>query len=1661
MAQVKNTFLKSKMNKDLDSRIIGNGEYRDAQNASVSASEDASVGSLENIRGNQLLSLLGVDFFNNSNIEVIGQYSDVANNRMFFFLTGYSDSSIDSLSNTSEESESSPSLEPGTIAPGNYVYYSFDKNAADHYICYCQLPNSRSSSDIDLTNVKTKILVSGSFLNFSKTSPILGINVIENLLFWTDNRNQPRKINVETAILNSFVSTTEPGYYYNEDHISVAKYSPYSAISFVKNFNGVDECTLTNEIDEWLPPFFAAPAYKQTGTVTPLADYLQFDATNTPIEDLYSYVWRFVYGGSVNPPTANNGVKIQPAYDTSADHAFFRYAGAYNATDTNIGDGPQQVQVQNSSGDRITDFSTTLSGWPDTATVYNFSIKNPNYNVNFLGDKKFLEDKFARFSYRFKYEDNEYSLTAPFSQHAFVPKQFGYFLSGDDNRTKDSSTVDFMENQITTAQLIMDLPFAPNEIVDKLKVKEIQILYKSSDDQNVKIIQDIDITNTNLQLGCPKSYSLVNAGSGYSPGSYKQVPVSYSNGTGTGALADLVVDSAGTVRQILPNYPLTVSTGSLITGEVTGLNLTNTIQNAGINMTNILISPVTTGAGPGNYQPFAIRFASFRISTNSTGEVSKVEITNGGGGYKAGDILTFNLFGVLSTSNLSGVLTLNITNSLIAPNMSGENYKAGDILTIPPLPVSQIGRLATFIPGSASDYVIGKEYNLVNASGNVGNGSGATLLCDSITGDGTMQNQGNGGYINGDVLYARNFSAASPAPSYWSRFEYDSEKQPIGTGAEIKVASLTNSFTYKYSSEKPIKVLTNEEVTRVSDIVPMRAQTQESVGNRIVYGNFLQNKSTPLFKYKISTQAKGLGSSKSDLELNNSTLKQGRSYQVGVVLQDRYGRSSNVIINNNSNLNASFFAPYSNAGTNPLNWLGNSLRIIFEDGISSAFSPDGNGFYSEQNPLGWYTYKVVVQQQEQDYYNVYTAGALSGNIIYTTNAKVVPPAAGDPPTGLTIQTPLKYSEENEVFQLALFNDNINKIPRELKEVGDTDNIFSSNVVLYNRVNNSNLDTDSGAENNQNLSTQNKPIDTVKQEVNTVRAFKELGDWTDYKNINLHFLKMDPNPAAVPRSQYSNPTFIYPGTEGEIDPFYLKNNKNPLIATITTKKRMGFSKINQQALNFDFAKNLMVFETEPFKSNLDIYYETSTSGLISELNNDIASGIDPTGEGVIGDIDGVSVTTWLETTQANSVITNEFTAQDLNGNALGSTSSQFLTIEVLNVTTSTNIPVPNPPFECVQSQAAQAPTTPPNFYIRLLPAGVTVYGANSNVDDSYFVTLRATVNEPNTPVQTFDKAITLALSNVEPAIYRIQGFANQTNQAPFNEGENELPIGAYYNRSDILNDYLRANINGDNGYSKIVTAGFPDRTGQLQPNFYAQQMNSAFFETCCPWNIDNGGGGLSLGYISHFTNGFEPLTAGPQVSSTPPSYPGTPDNDSFRFDNTSNEDVSKEMFPRSRLDVQPVIHKVVKYNSYWEGKNSSNYGAQPPTKFAGFVPTGWYDGGVNDPGAQVGANSGLKPRLAHQEFRFVNSGNVDKALVGINGTGVNIQTSKDVMNLQYIGPNGDTFNDRWHDSLNRFWWAAWYYQIQIKIKDAGGATGTLSSETYYLNLLIGNNSRIPK
>ena len=84
MAEVKNAFIKSKMNKDLDARLLPSGEYRNAINAQISRSEGADVGALENVLGNKLV----FDFEPGvANLTTIGSFVDEVSNIIYVFLT--------------------------------------------------------------------------------------------------------------------------------------------------------------------------------------------------------------------------------------------------------------------------------------------------------------------------------------------------------------------------------------------------------------------------------------------------------------------------------------------------------------------------------------------------------------------------------------------------------------------------------------------------------------------------------------------------------------------------------------------------------------------------------------------------------------------------------------------------------------------------------------------------------------------------------------------------------------------------------------------------------------------------------------------------------------------------------------------------------------------------------------------------------------------------------------------------------------------------------------------------------------------------------------------------------------------------------------------------------------------------------------------------------------------------------------------------------------------------------------------------------------------------------------------------------------------------------------------------------------------------------------
>ena len=1032
MAEIKNSFLRSKMNKDLDDRLIPNGEYRDAQNISVGKSEDDDIGALETVLGNAIKTF-SITPALPDDMQTIGYLTDNYSNTIFVFATNYTDTN--------------PNIEP-TYAP-----------LTKRCIIYSWTPNNPATA---------KIIADGSFLNFSTTNPIQ-VSLIEELLFFTDNRNQPRKVNI----------TQENNYYTDEVQISVAKYNPYLPISLLKKTTGI--------------------VLNQTTTATTF-----YVLRNTKIE----------IGMSVISTSSTGTSKINPS----------DYVKVQNLIDANLGGVLMTVVVLSKQvaapavGDRFTFLISTMTNKSSSAT--------------WPGDPDYLESRYVRFSYRYRFDDGEYSLFAPFTQIAYIPKQKGYFKNGDENEAFRSTIVAWFENNVNNIELLITLPDDKSTLSTSFKITSLDILYKESDQTTVKVLE-----------------------------------------------------------------------------------------------------------------------------------------------------------------------------------------------TIP--------------------------YSVIDSDG------------------------------------------------------------------------VDNLYTYEYQSRKPYKTLPTDQTIRVYDKVPVRAFSQETAGNRIIYGNFRDTYTAPdNINYDVKIVDKGdsiIGDSW--VEYPNHSLKQNRNYQVGFILADKFGRQTPVILSPvkqtiiNTYLGSTIFNPYDSAAQNILNWFGNTLQLSITNQIKNLdggslpnFDTGEPGVYAQEkgagfevttiteinkavtipattpaqpgyeynftvtgsvanvpvineylrgefidyvkiekvdatstpvykvyttkpintelysastnvpdskysytlNPTGWYSYKIVVKQTEQDYYNTYFPGILSGYPDQTGN----PPPFPSDPTGSTAN-------------VVLINDNINKVPRDLAEVGPDQKQFRSSVQLFGRVSNN-----SGTTNVQ-----------YYPDVSTDTAI------------------------SISTADDSNMDFATLGVNGKLNLYQI--DTNPLVARLSTNKNNIIGDTTATMRPF-----LAIYETEPVDSLLDIFWETGTVGLLSDLNTDIITGFDGPTSFTATNIE------LIESDAPGHFITDAFFPQSTDGASFDAANPTTATMSVTSVRNG-NV---TSQFELVQDSTLKSYRIRTASTANGQPANATfVYNDTSITQDAFTFLLQIT--STSSP-QAFNPSVSLPLN------------VNLSNFAP-SFVNNPLPDVVTTIDKIILPDQDTSAVNGSN------------------------------------------------------------------------------------------------------------------------------------------------------------------------------------------------------------------------------------------------------------------------
>ena len=464
MPEIKHNFTGGRMNKDIDERLVPNGEYRDAMNIQVSTSEGSEVGTVQNILGN---TMIPGDFVVPADAIVVGSIADEKIDTFYWFMY-------------------TPSV--------------------DYVLSY---KRDDPSTSIIFRDVNKNVL------KFDPANMITGVNVIDDMLFWTDNHTEPKKINItrcksgtsgvpteQTKLINNsqLVTGTEPDI--EEKHITVIKKTPPTPLEMKLVTSRRDSLIYTGVI--------------RTGVDAGSGNYTSFIGSSAP----------FNFSGITTKPGSNFfNISIEEGVNASGDvigigdvgdddgltgwHDNADYSVSHSQARIPVGtkivfkpfdddatppglpvtayalkgvveDSYPNDDALNTWANGVSVRITSVDGVPPLATEEN---DDGNLELKYVVDlfeeeDKLFEFKFPRFSYRYKYEDGEYSPFAPFTQVAFSPGSFDYhprkgYNLGMTNRLKEVQLKKFINDS------------TPEDVVS------VDILFKDEPSPNVYVVDTI------------------------------------------------------------------------------------------------------------------------------------------------------------------------------------------------------------------------------------------------------------------------------------------------------------------------------------------------------------------------------------------------------------------------------------------------------------------------------------------------------------------------------------------------------------------------------------------------------------------------------------------------------------------------------------------------------------------------------------------------------------------------------------------------------------------------------------------------------------------------------------------------------------------------------------------------------------------------------------------------------------------------------------------------------------------------------------------------------------------------------------------------------------------------------------------------------------------
>ena len=616
MPEIKKNFVKGKMNKDLDERLVPDGEYRDALNIQVATSEGSDVGTVQNLMGvtrrsntNSRYAAYGnsglgttngsFEIDNPWNVDegacvTVGAVVNPANDTIIQLqhahlkvittgntTDGFSIQYLDQdriLEYNTVTTQNTPVLVDNfrtRIAIQNTSIFTTTSNVISYNLgggsgadfssegvrigmtvkCFAgssgtnAWTNSSQTSTFIHEDVVVKVVgINGAgiqikatnhlastawtedstiklpanahlvfeadrVLNFEENKLITGINIVDGVLFFTDNHSEPKKIHIErfksgslgdynthsmlycNGILQDGTSN-KPLTYVQEQHVTVVKKSPlFPPTLQLSDTTRSDGASVINTVSSFHPIYSSA-------TITAAATITTCDANYVAGYDFGSSDFGFLY----NPTTGTGYVidddplvalpEITILVPGNSDYEFLAQDNVILSANSVSNGLAKTHEVRAKVITPPT--AATASTNPHECYAFQEGLQELELQLTSIAsdipldkddiiswDVKLDQEKeamfrfkFPRFAYRWKYEDGEYSCFSPFTEAAFVPSKFDYiprkgFNLGMTNEVRLLHLKDFVNSE------------TPSDVV------EIDLLYKESDLPNIYTVKSI------------------------------------------------------------------------------------------------------------------------------------------------------------------------------------------------------------------------------------------------------------------------------------------------------------------------------------------------------------------------------------------------------------------------------------------------------------------------------------------------------------------------------------------------------------------------------------------------------------------------------------------------------------------------------------------------------------------------------------------------------------------------------------------------------------------------------------------------------------------------------------------------------------------------------------------------------------------------------------------------------------------------------------------------------------------------------------------------------------------------------------------------------------------------------------------------------------------